>query len=150
MEEGGILEGKDPTHRWHIDPLDGTLNFLHGIPHFSISLGLEKDGAIIAGVVYDPIKDELFIAEKGKGAYVNNRRLRVSGRIDMADCVFGTGLPASAKRTLPAYLAELSAVTLNSDIHGKDYSLSASSIACGNETVHSSLVKILKSAQSSS
>jgi myo-inositol-1(or 4)-monophosphatase len=67
MEESGIVIGKDASHRWHIDPLDGTANFLHGIPHFAISVGLERDGALVAGVVYDPIKDELFIAEKGKG-----------------------------------------------------------------------------------
>ena len=69
MEESGIVEGPDESHRWHIDPLDGTINFLHGVPHFCISVGLEREGQMVAGVIYDPIKDEMFVAEKGKGAY---------------------------------------------------------------------------------
>ena len=76
LEESGAIEGQDKSHTWHVDPLDGTTNFLHGIPHFAISVGLERDGQIVAGVIYDPIKDELFVAERGKGAYLNNRRLR--------------------------------------------------------------------------
>ena len=80
LEEYGIIEGTDKSHTWHVDPLDGTSNFLHGIPHFAISVGLEREGQIVAGVIYDPVKDELFVAERGKGAYLNNRRLRVSGR----------------------------------------------------------------------
>ena len=82
LEEQGVLEGSDKTHRWHVDPLDGTINFMHGVPHFAISIGLEREGQIVAGVIYDPIKDEMFIAERGKGAYLNDRRLRVSGRRD--------------------------------------------------------------------
>lgn len=93
MEEAGIVEGKDKAHRWHIDPLDGTINFLHGIPHFCVSLALEREGTIVAGVIYDPIKDELFIAERGKGAFVNNRRIRVAARDRVADAVFATGIP---------------------------------------------------------
>ena len=89
MEEAGVVKGTDPNHRWHIDPLDGTTNFLHGLPQFAISVGLERDGQVVAGVIYDPIKDELFIAEKGKGAYLNNRRIRVAARIEMADAVVG-------------------------------------------------------------
>jgi myo-inositol-1(or 4)-monophosphatase len=112
MEEGGVVEGKDASHRWHIDPLDGTLNFLHGLPHFSVSVGLEREGQVVAGVVYDPIKDELFIAEKGKGAFLNNRRLRVSARSELIDCMVGTGLPASMKRDLPVYMKELTHVTV--------------------------------------
>ncbi len=111
MEEGGVIEGKDTSHRWHIDPLDGTLNFLHGMPHFSVSVGLERDGQVVAGVVYDPIKDELFIAEKGKGAFLNNRRLRVSGRSDLMDCMIGTGIPSTLKRDLPTYMKEMGHVT---------------------------------------
>src|SRR5215217_2869904 len=84
MEESGIVEGADKTHKWHIDPLDGTTNFLHGLPQFAISVGLERDGQIVAGVVYDPALDEMFIAEKGKGAYLNNRRIRVAARSDLA------------------------------------------------------------------
>ena len=76
-----------------VDPLDGTSNFLHGLPHFAISVALERRGELIAGVVYDPIKDELFCAEKGAGAYLNDRRLRVSGRSDLGLCLIGTGIP---------------------------------------------------------
>lgn len=108
MEESGTIEGKDTANRWHIDPLDGTLNFLHGVPHFSISLALERDGAYFAGVVYDPIKDELFIAEKGKGAFLNNRRLRVSARKDLSDCLVGTGISPSARARFPQFMAEMS------------------------------------------
>jgi myo-inositol-1(or 4)-monophosphatase len=93
MEESGTIEGSDTTHRWHVDPLDGTTNFLHGIPHFCISVGLEREGQIVAGVIYDPIKDELFTAERGKGAFLNNRRLRVASRREMADAVVYCGLP---------------------------------------------------------
>ena len=82
LEEGGVVEGTDKSHRWHIDPLDGTTNFLHGVPQFAISVGLERDGQIVAGVVYDPIKDEMFIAERGKGAYLNNRRIRVAAETE--------------------------------------------------------------------
>ena len=110
MEEGGVVVGKDPEHRWHIDPLDGTTNFLHGIPHFCVSVGLEKNGVIIAGVIYDPGKDEMFIAERGKGAFLNNRRLRVSGRIDSYDAVFATGIPTISKPRHPVFLKQLAAV----------------------------------------
>ncbi len=114
LEEGGVVEGKDPLHRWHVDPLDGTTNFLHGIPHFCTSVALEREGVIVAGVVYDMLKDELFIAERGKGAFVNNRRLRVAGRTDPLDAVVATGIPTIGKRNHPAFLKELSAVMLKS------------------------------------
>jgi myo-inositol-1(or 4)-monophosphatase len=114
MEESGIVEGRDPVHRWHIDPLDGTTNFLHGIPHFAVSLGLERDGNIVAGVVYDPAKDELFIAERGKGAYLNNRRMRVSGRIDIADAVFATGIPTLGRKDHPGFLKQIAPVMQHS------------------------------------
>src|SRR4051812_6276773 len=77
MEERGAVEGSDKTHRWLVDPLDGTLNFLHGLPVFSVSIALERDGQIVAGVVYNPISDEMYVAEKGQGAWSSNRRLRV-------------------------------------------------------------------------
>jgi myo-inositol-1(or 4)-monophosphatase len=93
LEESGVIEGEDRDHRWIVDPLDGTTNFLHGVPHFAISVALERRGELIAGVVYDPIKDEMFCAEKGAGAYLNDRRLRVSGRSDLANCLIGTGIP---------------------------------------------------------
>jgi myo-inositol-1(or 4)-monophosphatase len=92
-EEGGAREGSDKTHRWIVDPLDGTLNFLHGIPHFAISIGLEREGIMVAGVVYNPANDELFTAERGKGAFLNDQRIRVAGRRKLADCVVACGLP---------------------------------------------------------
>jgi fructose-1,6-bisphosphatase/inositol monophosphatase family enzyme len=102
MEEEGVVVGTDPSHRWHIDPLDGTTNFLHGLPQFAISVGLERDGQIVAGVIYDPAKDELFIAERGKGAYLNNRRIRVAARTEVPDAVVACGLPhAPLGRCLP-------------------------------------------------
>jgi myo-inositol-1(or 4)-monophosphatase len=93
LEEGGEVIGSDPSHRWIIDPIDGTTNFLHGIPHFAISIGLERDGEIIAGVVYEPVHDELYHAEKGGGTFLNDRRLRVSARRKMEESIFATGIP---------------------------------------------------------
>lgn len=90
MEERGVVEGSDATHRWIIDPLDGTSNFLHGIPHFAISVALERDGTLVAGIVYNPITDEMFYGERGQGAYGPSGRLRVSGRQDLADAVIST------------------------------------------------------------
>ncbi|MEM9197835.1 MAG: inositol monophosphatase family protein [Pseudomonadota bacterium] len=107
-EEGGETPGKDPTRRWIVDPLDGTTNFLHGMPHWSISIALEHKGEIVIGVVYDPVKDEMFVAEKGQGAWVNDRRLRVSGRREFSACVFGTGIPFATIGDLPGTLADLS------------------------------------------
>jgi len=107
MEEGGAIRGRDPRHRWIIDPLDGTLNFLHGIPHFAISIALEQDGNLIAAVIYDPLRDEVFYAEKGSGAFMNNRRLRVSSRSRMIDCVLATGIPFVGRAHHPAYLEML-------------------------------------------
>ncbi|MFY9762004.1 MAG: inositol monophosphatase family protein [Xanthobacteraceae bacterium] len=92
-EEGGALAGTDKSHRWIVDPLDGTTNFLHGIPHFAVSIGLERDGAIVAGVVYNPANDEVFVAERGKGAYLNDKRIRVAARQKLADAVVACGLP---------------------------------------------------------
>jgi myo-inositol-1(or 4)-monophosphatase len=93
LEESGEIKGTDPEHRWIVDPLDGTSNFLHAIPHFAISIALEKNGEIISGIVYDPLKDELFYAQKGRGAYVNDRRLRVSAREDFTDSLIGIAFP---------------------------------------------------------
>lgn len=92
-EESGEAIGENKEVRWIIDPLDGTTNFLHGIPHFAISVALEKEGFLIAGIVYDPVKDELFWAEKGRGAYLNDRRLRVSSRKKLEVSLLGTGIP---------------------------------------------------------
>jgi len=107
-EESAEIEGQDPTRRWIVDPLDGTTNYLHGMPHWAVSIALEHKGEVVAGVVFDAAKDELFYAEKGQGAWMNDRRLRVSQRAAMVDCVFATGIPFAAKRTLPAMLHDLS------------------------------------------
>ncbi len=93
LEEGGVVEGTDGAHRWIVDPLDGTTNFLHGIPMFAISVALERNDQIVAGVIYNPIMDELYVAERGGGAFVNDRRLRVANRRALPDCVIGTGIP---------------------------------------------------------
>lgn len=106
-EETGGTPGVDPTRRWLVDPLDGTTNFLHGMPHWAISIALEHKGEIVSGVVYDPAKDEMFWAEKGAGAWMNDKRMRVSGRRTMSEAVFATGVPFGAKHTLPAMLQDL-------------------------------------------
>ena len=93
MEESGEIQGEDGKHRWIIDPIDGTTNFLHGIPHFAISIGLEMEGEMIAGLVYNPIVEEVFWAEKGQGAFLNDKRLRVSARSRMSEAVMATGIP---------------------------------------------------------
>ncbi len=108
LEEGGETIGEDPKYRWIIDPLDGTTNFLHGIPHFAISIGFEKEGEMIAGVVFDPIHDELFWAEKGKGAYVNDRRLRVAGRRELREAVVATGITHLGRPEPDRFIRELS------------------------------------------
>jgi myo-inositol-1(or 4)-monophosphatase len=92
-EESLEVIGKDPTRRWIVDPLDGTSNFLHGIPHWAISIGLEYKKEIISATIYDPIKDEMFVAEKGQGAWLNEKRLRVSDRNKMIEMLFATGIP---------------------------------------------------------
>lgn len=107
MEEGGDVLGKDPTSRWIIDPIDGTMNFIHGIPHFGISVALEQHGEIIAGVIYNPATNELFTGEKGRGAYLDDRRLRVSRRDDLNDAVIACGLPHRARADHEKFRAEL-------------------------------------------
>jgi myo-inositol-1(or 4)-monophosphatase len=92
-EEGGAREGSDKSHTWIVDPLDGTTNFLHGIPQFAISIGLRREDTVIAGIIYNPANDELYIAERGKGAFLNDQRLRVAGRRKLNDCVVACGLP---------------------------------------------------------
>ena len=110
FEESGAEAGSDPRHRWIVDPLDGTTNFLHGIPHFAISMALERDGEVVAGVIYEPIRDEMYWAEKGAGAYVNDRRLRVSARRQLAEALIGTGMPFGARADYRTYDATLAAV----------------------------------------
>jgi myo-inositol-1(or 4)-monophosphatase len=97
LEEEGEIEGSDNSNRWIVDPLDGTTNFLHGMPQFCISIGLERDREPYAGVVFAPILDEMYYAEKGQGAYLNDQRLRVSGREDVTEALVGCGLPFKGK-----------------------------------------------------
>jgi len=96
-EEGGEEKGSDSTHTWIVDPLDGTTNFLHGIPHFAVSIGLVRNDVPVAGVVYNPANDELYVAERGTGAFLNDRRLRVSARRKPEDSVVGGGIPHIAR-----------------------------------------------------
>lgn len=110
MEESGARAGRDATRRWIVDPLDGTTNFLHGLPHFSISIALEESGDVVAGVVYDPIKDDLFYAEKGIGAYLNDRRMRVSAREHLHESVIATGIPFKGRGDHPRFQLELAAM----------------------------------------
>ena len=110
MEERGVVEGTDKTNRWLVDPLDGTTNFLHAIPHFAISIGLEREGVLVAGVIYNVVRDELFWAEKGAGAYINDRRLRVAARTDMRDALFATGTPFLGKPGHEKALKEVGSV----------------------------------------
>jgi myo-inositol-1(or 4)-monophosphatase len=93
MEESGTIEGSDKSHTWHVDPLDGTTNFLHGLPIFSISIGLEREGQLVAGLVYNPANDDIYMAERGQGAYLNNTRLRVAARRELADTLITCGIP---------------------------------------------------------
>lgn len=111
LEEGGEVAGKDIEHRWVVDPLDGTTNFLHGIPHFAISIAVEKrtgsTSEIIAGLVLDPARDEMFWAEKGQGAFLNEHRLRVSSRKALRDTVIATGIPTQGRTDHRVFLARL-------------------------------------------
>lgn len=109
-EEGGAEEGTDPTRRWIVDPLDGTTNFLHGLPHWAVSIALEHKGQIVAGVIYDAAKDEMYVAEKGMGAWMNDQRLRVSSRHQMIESVFATGIPFGGRSDLPDTIKEIAKV----------------------------------------
>jgi len=110
MEERGEITGADTTHRWVIDPLDGTTNFLHGIPVFAISIALERNGELVAGLIYNPADHETFMAEKGKGAFLNDKRLRVAARSELASALIGTGIPHGGRPNHELYLKELRAV----------------------------------------
>ena len=90
-EEKGIEKNKDKNNTWIIDPIDGTVNFLHGIPHFAISIALRSNNEIVSGLIYDPIKDEMFFAEKNNGAFLNNQRIRVSSKNNINNCLFAIG-----------------------------------------------------------
>jgi len=110
MEETGASAGSDPQHRWIVDPLDGTTNFLHGIPHFAVSIALERQGRLQAAVVYNPATDELYAAERGGGAFLNDRRIRVAARTRLADAVIACGIPHLGRGQHGAFLKELAAV----------------------------------------
>ena len=111
MEEAGEIKGRDGTNRWLVDPLDGTTNFLHGIPHFSISIAHQSGDEILAGIVYEPLRDEMFSAEKGAGAFVNGNRIRVSARRNIGEAVLGTGIPFMGRPGHAEFLKRLEAVT---------------------------------------
>ena len=110
MEEAGAVAGSDGEHRWLIDPIDGTTNFIHGIPHFAISIALERLGTIIAGVIYNPISNDLFTAERGRGAALNDRRLRVAARRHLSDAVIGCGFPHLGRGGEALFAKELARV----------------------------------------
>src|SRR6202790_1138276 len=192
-EEGGSRVGDDKTHTWIVDPLDGTTNFLHGIPQFAISIGLAPEGTIIAGLSYNPANDDLYIAERGKGAFLNDTRLRVAGRRHLNECVIACGLPHIGRgdhnlsrlemteiQNKVAGLRRFGAASLDmafgaagrpdgywernlqpwdmaagqiiireaggivSGMAGHDDPLKTGNLICGNEFVHTELVKILK------
>jgi myo-inositol-1(or 4)-monophosphatase len=109
-EEGGRRDGDDKSHCWIVDPLDGTTNFLHGIPQFAISIALEREGVIVAGVIYNPANEELFIAERGKGAFLNDQRLRVAARRRLSEAVVACGLPHIGRGDLALFRSEFAAV----------------------------------------
>ncbi len=109
-EEGGATDGVDPQHRWIVDPLDGTTNFLHGIPLFCVSIAMERQGRLQAGIVFNPITDELYSAERGAGAFLNDRRIRVSGRTIFTEAVIGTGIPMAGYGDHAVYLRDLAKV----------------------------------------
>jgi myo-inositol-1(or 4)-monophosphatase len=110
MEERGIVEGPDKSHVWIVDPLDGTTNFLHSIPHFAISIALQRDGELVAGLIYNPANGDSFTAEKGKGAFLNDRRIRVAARSRLEDCVVVTGIPHRGRPGHEEFLRRLAKV----------------------------------------
>lgn len=110
LEEAGAVGDAASANRWIVDPLDGTTNFLHGIPHFAISIAHEEDGELVAGMVYDPLRDESFWAARGAGAFLNNHRLRVSARKDMGDAILATGVPVGNRPGKAETLATLEPV----------------------------------------
>ena len=110
VEEAGVVEGPDKSHRFIIDPLDGTTNFLHGIPHFAISIGLEREGQLVSSIIFNPVTDEMYVAEKGQGAHLNDKRLRVSARKHMKEALLATGIPFLGREGHQPFLKELETV----------------------------------------
>tara|TARA_B100002052_G_scaffold213347_1_gene195243 strand:- start:64 stop:798 length:735 start_codon:yes stop_codon:yes gene_type:complete len=116
-EETGLIEGKYKDKRWIIDPIDGTFNFLNGLPHFAISLAYEENGEIVSGIIYDPIKNEMFGAHKGSGAYLNNTRMRVSNKSEFSNSCLVTGGPKSTSKIKEIILDEYKKVSMKTNSH---------------------------------
>jgi myo-inositol-1(or 4)-monophosphatase len=110
VEEAGAIEGPDKSHRFIIDPIDGTTNFMHGIPQFSISIALEREGQMVSALVFNPVTDDMFVAEKGQGAYLNNKRLKVAARKNLSECLIASGAPFMGKEGREQFLPELDRV----------------------------------------
>ena len=110
-EERGLIEGTDKTHTWIVDPLDGTTNFLHAIPHFAVNIALEREGAVVAAVTFNPVTNDLYWAEKGKGAFLNDKRLRVAARTKLDEAVLATGIPFLGHGQHARFLKELHQVS---------------------------------------
>src|ERR1700761_958836 len=110
-EESGRTEGTDKTHTWIIDPLDGTTNFLHAIPHFAVNIALSREGVIVAAVTYNPATGDLYWAEKGKGAFMNDKRLRVAARRELVETILATGIPFAGRPGHGQFLKELHQMT---------------------------------------
>ena len=110
VEEAGVIEGPDKTHRFIIDPLDGTTNFLHGIPQFAISIALEREGQLVSAVIFNPVTNELFVAEKGQGAFLDDKRLRVAARKQLKEALLATGIPFLGRGDHELFGHELAAV----------------------------------------
>ena len=113
LEERGAVEGPDKTHRFIIDPIDGTTNFMHGLPQFAISIALEREGHLTSAVVFNPVTDEMFVAERGQGAYLNEKRLRVAARKNLPECLIASGAPFMGKEGHDQFLAELRVILDN-------------------------------------
>ena len=116
-EESGSIEGKEKNKKWIIDPIDGTFNFMNGLPHFAISLGYEENGEITTGIIFDPIKNEMFAAHKGAGAYLNNTRIRVSNKSDFQSSCIVTGGPKSSSKAKEAILEEYKKISMKTNAH---------------------------------
>ena len=133
-EEVGQINEKNKTNRWIIDPIDGTSNFLNGIPQFAISIGYEEDNKVKIGLIYDPIKNELFFAETGNGAFLNNSRIRVSKKKNLKNALLGTGGPKSSSKLKNEIFLEFIKISKNVDTPVRKYgsaSLDLASVACG-------------------
>ncbi|HLD16317.1 MAG TPA: inositol monophosphatase family protein [Coxiellaceae bacterium] len=130
-EEGGAIAG-DET-QWIIDPLDGTANFIHGFPHFSISIAVKQQGRLEAALIYDPLRDEMFIAARGKGAQLNQRKIRVSQVKKLSESFLGTGFPYKEMKNFPSYLKMFETITpLSSNIRrAGSAALDLAYVACG-------------------